>query len=71
MKLAVFSILFGDRSFEEALDVIAENKLEAVEGGTGGFLGDVHCKVEELLHNEEKLQSFKHAIESRELLSQT
>ncbi|WP_458353362.1 sugar phosphate isomerase/epimerase family protein [Peribacillus frigoritolerans] len=67
MKLGVFSILFGDRSFEEALDVIAANKLEAVEIGTGGFLGDVHCKVEELLYNEEKLQSFKQAIESREL----
>lgn len=54
MKLGVFSISFGDCSFEEALDVIAANKLEAVEVGTGGFLGDVHCKVEDLIHNEEK-----------------
>ena len=49
------------------MDVIAANKLEAVEVGTGSFLGDVHCKVEELLHNEEKSAIIQTRLESRQL----
>lgn len=68
MKLGVFSILFSDRSLEEAMERIAESGLEAIEIGTGGFLGDVHCKPDVLLNNEIRLEEFKHAIEKHNLV---
>ncbi|WP_347548535.1 sugar phosphate isomerase/epimerase [Pseudalkalibacillus hwajinpoensis] len=67
MKLGVFSILFSDRSIEEAVERIAESGLEAIEIGTGGFLGDVHCQPELLLNNEKLFQQFKHGIEKHGL----
>lgn len=67
MKLGVFAVLFGDRSLEEALDVIVANGVEAVEIGTGGYPGDAHCNPAELLEHPDKLQAFQQAIESRGL----
>lgn len=67
MKLGVFAVLFGDRPLEEALDLIVENGVEAVEIGTGGYPGDAHCNPAELLANPEKLNGFREAIESRGL----
>lgn len=67
MKLGVFAVLFGDRPLEEALDIIADAGLEAVEIGTGGYPGATHCDPVELLENESKLEKFKQAIEERNL----
>ncbi|WP_085523007.1 sugar phosphate isomerase/epimerase family protein [Tuberibacillus sp. Marseille-P3662] len=67
MKLGVFAVLFGDRPLEEALDIIVNQGLEAVEIGTGGYPGDAHCKPEALLSDDKQLQAFKHTIERRGL----
>ncbi|RDW20626.1 sugar phosphate isomerase/epimerase family protein [Oceanobacillus chungangensis] len=67
MKLGVFAVLFGDKKFEEALDVIAEMGLESIEIGTGGYPGDSYCDPKELLTNENKRESFKKAIDERGL----
>ncbi|WP_226037080.1 sugar phosphate isomerase/epimerase family protein [Aquibacillus saliphilus] len=67
MKLGVFAVLFGDRTLEEALDVIAETGLDSVEIGTGGYPGEAHCNPVELLADESKLQAFKKAIDDRGL----
>ncbi|MRH42776.1 TIM barrel protein [Aquibacillus halophilus] len=67
MKLGVFAVLFGDKSLEEALDIIAEKGLDSVEIGTGGYPGNSHCNPKELLEDEKKLKAFKHAIDSRGL----
>lgn len=67
MKLGVFTVLFGDRPLEEALDLIAETGLEAVEIGTGGHPGDAHCQPIDLLEDDNKLQTFKQKIASRGL----
>lgn len=67
MKLGVFAVLFGDKKFEEALDIIANSGLDSVEIGTGGYPGDAHCNPQELLNNENKLKEFKKAIETRDL----
>ncbi|MBM7570307.1 sugar phosphate isomerase/epimerase family protein [Aquibacillus albus] len=67
MKLGVFAVLFGDQSLEDALDKIAGAGLEAVEIGTGGYPGNSHCNPVELLHDEEKLEAFKQAIDKRNL----
>lgn len=67
MKLGVFAVLLSDRSFEEALDYIANKGLTQVEIGCGGFIGDAHCKPSELLENRSKLKEMKKALQNRNL----
>ena len=67
MKLGVFTVLFGQKPFEEALDYIASKGLDAVEIGTGGYPGDAHCNRTELLADEGKRKAYLQAIESRGL----
>ena len=43
MKIGVFTVLFSQRPFEEALDYIKEAGCEAVEIGAGGYPGDAHA----------------------------
>ena len=68
MKIGVFTVLFGDKPFEETLDYVKELGLEAVEIGTGAYPGDGHCKPAELLKSETKLKAFKDAISRRGLV---
>ena len=67
MKLGVFSVLFAQKPFEEALDYIASKGLDAVELGTGGYPGNAHCDPDTLLADKGKLNAFKQAIDSRGL----
>jgi sugar phosphate isomerase/epimerase len=68
MKLGVFTVLFQQKPFEEMLDHVAYQGLEAVEIGTGGYPGNAHCDPDELLADEGKLKAFKRAVESRNLI---
>jgi sugar phosphate isomerase/epimerase len=68
LKLGVFSVLFSQKSFEEALDYIAASGLGAVEIGTGGYPGKAHGDPDVLLADEGKLKAFKQAVESRGLI---
>lgn len=68
MKLGVFTVLFAQKPFEEALDYIASKGLEAVELGTGSYPGNAHCNPQELLQDDSKLKAFQHAVESRGLM---
>ena len=61
MKLGVFTVLFGDRPFEAALDRIAEAGLDCVEIGTGNYPGDAHCRPAELLADDAALQRLPRA----------
>jgi sugar phosphate isomerase/epimerase len=67
MKLGVFTVLFAEKSFEEMLDHIQASGLDAVEIGTGGYPGNKHCPIDELLESEPKRTAYKQAIESRGL----
>jgi sugar phosphate isomerase/epimerase len=67
MKLGVFAVLFGNKSFEEALDYIAESGLSAVEIGCGGYPGDSHCNPALLLQDEGKIRAFQKAVADRGL----
>lgn len=68
MKLGVFTPLYGNLPLEEALDKIAARGVDAVEIGCGGYPGNTHCNPHELLVDDSKLEAFKHAIASRNLM---
>ncbi|MCE7793942.1 sugar phosphate isomerase/epimerase [Salipaludibacillus sp. CUR1] len=65
MKLGVFTVLFSKLSFEEMLDKVKASGLDAVEIGTGGYPGDAHCNVDELIESEEARQAYQKALNDR------
>ena len=67
MKLGVFTVLFQDQPFEKALDTVGEFGVDAIEVGTGGFVGNAHCDPAALLADDAKLQAFRKAVEQRNL----
>ena len=67
MKLGVFTVLFGQKTFEEMLDYVAASGLKTIEIGTGGYPGNTHCPLDELLESEEKRQGYMEAIQLRGL----
>jgi sugar phosphate isomerase/epimerase len=68
MKLGVFTVLFGDKPFEDTLDYLVALGIEAVEIGTGAYPGDAHCQPATLLRSGWKLQAFRDAIARRGLV---
>ncbi|MED3550047.1 sugar phosphate isomerase/epimerase [Cytobacillus praedii] len=68
MKLGVFTVLFSDKGLDEVLDYVASMGIDAVELGTGGYPGDAHCKVDELLSDEQKQKDFLEKITGRGLM---
>ncbi|MFC0416357.1 sugar phosphate isomerase/epimerase family protein [Cytobacillus solani] len=68
MKLGVFTVLFSDKNVDEMLDYVASTGIEAVELGTGGYPGDAHCQVDELLADEQKQKDFLEKIAGRGLM---
>ncbi len=67
MKLGVFTVLFGQQPFEEALDYIKSVGLDAIEVGTGNYPGNAHCPLDGLLNSEGRRRAWKGAIDEREL----
>jgi sugar phosphate isomerase/epimerase len=68
MKIGVFAVLFGDKPFEETLDYLVEQGVEAVEIGTGAYPGNAHCDPAVLLNSGRKLRAFREAISRRGLV---
>ncbi|GGA65401.1 sugar phosphate isomerase/epimerase family protein [Ornithinibacillus halotolerans] len=68
MKLGVFTVLYSDKSLDDMLDHVAAKGVEAVELGTGGYPGNAHCNVDELLNNEEKQKEFLEKFKRRGLI---
>jgi len=62
-----FAIAYKTLSLEQALDKIVEMGFEAVEISGGNYPGSDFCNPEVLLKNDDKLASFKRAIEDRGL----
>ncbi|MHA1849157.1 MAG: sugar phosphate isomerase/epimerase family protein [Promethearchaeota archaeon] len=63
MKLGVFTVLLGSKSLNDALDLLQDMNVEAVEIGTGNWPGNAHCNLEQVLNDDEKLKEFKKTIE--------
>jgi sugar phosphate isomerase/epimerase len=68
MRIGVFTVLFQDLPFEEALDRAVDAGVSAVEIGTGGYPGSHHCAVDELLENATKRKAYLQAVTSRDLI---
>src|SRR5215203_4661521 len=67
MKIGVFTVLFSQRPFEEALDYITAAGCEAVEIGVGGYPGPAHADATALLEDDAARQRFQDAVTSRGL----
>lgn len=67
MKVGLFTVLFQQLPFEEALDKVKAYGLEAVEIGTGNYPGSAHCNPDELLKDKTKRDKFMRAVEDRGL----
>ncbi len=63
----MFTVLFSQKNFIEMLDYVKEAGLDAVEIGTGGYPGDAHCKIDELLENEGARKDYLEQVTSRGL----
>jgi sugar phosphate isomerase/epimerase len=68
MRIGVFTVLFNDLSFEEALDRVVEAGVTAVEIGAGGYPGSRHCPVDDLLVSERAREEYIEAITSRGMI---
>src|ERR671912_2890450 len=67
MKIGVFTVLFKQRPFEEALDYIKAACCDAVEIGAGGVNGLAHADAAALLEDDAALKRFRDAVTSRGL----
>ncbi|MEZ4589833.1 MAG: sugar phosphate isomerase/epimerase [Chloroflexota bacterium] len=68
MRIGVFTALFQNLPFEEALDKAVAAGVTAVEIGAGGYPGSQHCPVDDLLASAAKRDEYLDAITSRGLI---
>jgi len=68
MKLGVFNTVLLDKELDEALDIIKEWGLEAVEFGCGGLIPKNHVNPAELLSDDKKRKYLVDAVEKRDLI---
>lgn len=68
MRIGVFTALFQDLPFEQALDKAVAAGVTAVEIGAGGYPGSQHCPVDDLLADAGKRKAWLKAIHDRGLI---
>ncbi len=64
MKLSVFTVVLGDLPLGCALEFLAEQGVDAVEIGCGGYPGKRHCDPKALLGNEAAKREFLGALKN-------
>lgn len=71
MKIGIFTALFHDKPIEEALDIIAEAGIQAVELGAGAYPGSNHLDqaggIEKLIQDEGARKKLRKMVEDRGL----
>ena len=67
LLIGVFDPVFPDLSLDQMIEKISAWGIEAVEIGTGGYPGDKHCPVSELLQDSAKLNAWKKKFEDRNI----
>lgn len=68
MKLGVFTPVFANLTFEEMIEKVSNAGLNAVEIGTGGYPGNSHCNIDELLESEEARKEYLKKLEDKGLI---
>lgn len=68
MKIGIFTALFGDKTLDEALDIVQAEGIEAVEFGAGAYPGSSHINVEELIEDKSKRDALMKNLEKRGLV---
>ncbi len=68
MRIGVFTALWGNQPLEQALDNAVEAGVSAVEIGAGGYPGQPHCPVDELLESQAKRDEWLGKVEERGLM---
>ena len=58
MKLSVLANLYGTKSLDETLSILAGLGIDTVEIGAGGYPGKAHCDPKALLADPQKLAEF-------------
>ncbi len=67
MKLGVMANVYGDKTWEDACKAAKEAGLSAIEPGSGGFVGKLHCNPQELLKDKDALNKWVKAAQSNGL----
>jgi sugar phosphate isomerase/epimerase len=67
LLIGVFDPVYNKLSLDQMLEKISALQLEAVEIGTGGYPGDSHCPVQELLADPAKARAWKKKFEDRNI----
>ena len=71
MKIGIFTALFHDQPIEQALDIIAQAGIQAVEFGGGAYPGDRHLNdlggVQTLINDDGARKRLRQMTESRGL----
>jgi sugar phosphate isomerase/epimerase len=67
LKLGVFLVLFGQQSFEQALDTAKAAGCQSVEIGTGAYPGTAHVNAQAIVNNDEAIRKIREAVEVRGL----
>jgi sugar phosphate isomerase/epimerase len=68
MRIGVFTVLFQNLPFEQALDKAVAAGVSAVEIGSGGYPGSHHCPVDDLLESAGRREEYLEAIHTRGLV---
>lgn len=67
MKIGIFTALFGDKTLDQALDIVKAEGIEAVELGGGAYPGASHLDMEKLLASKAERDKLMKKIERRGL----
>ena len=67
IPIGVFDPAFPDLTLDQMLDKLSGWGVEAMEIGTGGYPGNKHCPVEELLADPAKARAWKKKFEDRNM----
>ena len=62
MKLGVLTVVLGEMTTKDAMKYLAEQGVQCVEIGCGGYPGKAHADPKVLLSDPAKLEEFKEAI---------
>ena len=71
IPIGVFDPAFPDLSLDQLLDKYSSLGVEAAEIGTGGYPGNKHCPVDELLSDPAKAKAYKKKFEDKNILLAT